>query len=162
TARYSYDGPELARMATSKHASMARFGGAAMGFGGMLTILPDIAALAWIQSRLIFYIAAAYGFDPTDPMRPAELLVLQGLYPEPLAARRALDGEGPMIAEALIGKAMSRDQAIVERLMRMVGAKGAKKLAGKAIPGFAIAFNAYSNERETRRLANKAMSFYGG
>ena len=36
------------------------------------------------------------------------------------------------------------------------------KLAGKAIPGIAVAFNAVENERETRALAKDAMRFYGG
>ena len=40
--------------------------------------------------------------------------------------------------------------------------KGGTKLAAKAIPGFAIAFNALTNERETRALGKLAMKFYGG
>ena len=70
-------------MAKRRHAAMARFEGAATGVGGFITVVPDIVLLAWIQSRLVFFIAAAYGFDPRDPMRPAELLVLRDLYPDP-------------------------------------------------------------------------------
>ena len=69
-------------MAKRRHASLARLEGAATGVGGFLTVVPDIVLLAWIQSRLVFFVAAAYGFDPRDPMRPAELLVLRDLYPE--------------------------------------------------------------------------------
>jgi hypothetical protein len=50
-------------------------------------MVPDIAALIWIQSRMVFSIAAAMGYDPRDPMRPAELLVLYELYEDPAAAR---------------------------------------------------------------------------
>ena len=163
-SRYTYDGPALARMAKAKHASYARFGGAAMGLGGIVTMLPDLAALAWIQSRLVFFIAAAYDFDPSDPMRPAELLVLQRLYPDPVAARLALDGQGPAIAETWIDKSISGrdDKALVERLARMVGTKAGRKLGGKVIPGFAVIFNAVANERDTRALGDKAIDFYGG
>ena len=64
---------------------------------------PRLAMLAWIQSRLVFYIAAAYGYDPTEPMRPAEALVVFGFYPDPATARRALDGIGSTVVEAYIG-----------------------------------------------------------
>jgi hypothetical protein len=90
------------------------------------------------------------------------LLVIQGLYPDPVAARNALDGKGPAIAEAWIDKSISGDQAVVERLARMVGTKAGKKLGGKMIPGFAVVFNAVTNERDTRRLGDKAIEFYGG
>ena len=89
---YASSPAELAQMAKRRHAALARFGGAATGFGGIVTLIPDLAAAAWIQSRLVFFIAAAYGYDPHDPMRPAELLVIRDLYSDPLEARRALDG----------------------------------------------------------------------
>src|SRR5688500_13223325 len=93
-ARFAVDARELAQMAKKRHATLARFGGAATGVGGFITVIPDLIALNWIQSRLVFYVAAAYGFDPRDRMRPAELLVLQELYPDPATARKALDGLG--------------------------------------------------------------------
>ena len=46
-------------------------------------MVPDLVALAWIQSRLVFYVAAAYGYEATDPMRPAEAIVLFDFYPDP-------------------------------------------------------------------------------
>src|SRR5215212_4292804 len=100
---YAHSPAELAQMAKRKHAALARFGGAATGIGGIVTAVPDLAAAAWIQSRLVFFIAAAYGYDPYDPMRPAELLVIQGLYPDPHSARRALDGVGTTVVQAYVG-----------------------------------------------------------
>ena len=67
-------------MAKRRHATLARFEGAATGVGGIITLVPDMVGLAWIQTRLVFFVAAAYGYDPRDPMRPAELLVLMELY----------------------------------------------------------------------------------
>ena len=69
----------------------------------------------------MFFIAAAYGFDPYDPMRPAELLVLRGLYPDPQSARRALDGIGTTVVEAYVGSRLERDEALASRLARFVG-----------------------------------------
>ena len=161
-SRYSYDNTTLGKMAKSKHATLARVGGAATGVGGFLTMIPDLMALAWIQSRLVFFIAAAYGFDPEDPMRPAELLVLQGLYADPATARQALDGVGKTVVEAAVRSRMNKDETLVSKLARMVGKRVGKRVAGRMIPGFAIIFNAVGNERDTRALADRAIRFYSG
>jgi hypothetical protein len=162
--RLGVGGAELARMAKRRHAAMARFEGAATGVGGLITFVPDVVGLAWIQSRLVFFVAAAYGFDPLDPMRPAELLVLRDLYPDPDSARRALDGIGRTVAEAYVGGklARNRDKAMLSRMMGFVGKRAATRGARRLIPGVAIAFNAFANERDTRALADKAIAFYGG
>jgi hypothetical protein len=163
-SRLAVSGPELARMAKRRHATMARFGGAATGVGGFITVVPDIVLLAWIQSRLVFFVAAAYGFDPHDPMRPAELLVLRDLYPDPQTARRALDGVGKTVAEAYVGDRLQRgrEQAMLSRLLLFVGKRTASRAARRLIPGIGMAFNAVANERDTRALADKAIRFYGG
>jgi EcsC protein family len=161
-ARFAVEPAELAQMAKKRHATMARFEGAATGVGGIVTMVPDLVALAWIQSRLVFYVAAAYGFDPHDPMRPAELLVLHDFYPDPPAARRALDGVGPTVVEAYVGSKLQREEALALRLAKFLGVRSARKLAGRMIPGIAIAFNAVGNERRTRALADRAIRFYGG
>jgi hypothetical protein len=161
-ARYSHDGVELARMAKRRHATLARFEGAATGIGGIVTFIPDLAGLAWIQTRLVFFVAAAYGYDPRDRMRPAELLVLTNLYTDVHEARAALDGVGKTVAEAYIGSRLQRDEALAARLIRMVGKRTVRRVAFRLIPGVAIAFNAVANERDTRALADRAIRFYGG
>jgi len=161
-SRYAVSPHELALMAKKRHATMARFEGAATGVGGIITMAPDLVALTWIQARLVFYVAAAYGYDPHDPMRPAELLVLHDFYPDPQSARRTLDGVGATMVEAFVGSKLQRDEALALRLAKFLGIRSARKLAGRMIPGVAIAFNAIGNERRTRALADKAIRFYGG
>jgi hypothetical protein len=161
-AMYKVEPRDLALMAKKRHASLARIGGAATGVGGFVTVIPDLAAAAWIQSRLVFFVAAAYGYDPHDPMRPAELLVLRDLYPDPKAARDALDGLGTTVGEAYIRNRMDRDEALARRLAMFVGKRAVRRLGARLIPGLAIAVNAIGNERETRALADKAIRFYGG
>jgi hypothetical protein len=161
-AMYAHSPAQLAQMAKRRHAALARFGGAATGVGGIVTVLPDLAAAAWIQSRMVFFIAAAFGYDPFDPMRPAELLVLQGLYPDPQTARRALDGVGSTMVQAWAGSKLERDQALASRLARMAGRRMVRRFAGRLVPFVAIAFNAIGNERETRALADRAIRYYGG
>jgi hypothetical protein len=164
-SRYATSPRELAQMAKKRHATLARFGGAAGGVGGFVTVLPDLAATAWIQSRCVYFVAAAYGFDPLDRMRPAEQLVLQELFATPAEARAALDGAGKHVAQAMVESQLASaagDQALAMRLARMVGKKTLTHYAFRLIPGLAMGFNAVSNERETRALADRAIRFYGG
>ncbi len=158
---YGNDPATLAQMARRRHATLASVEGAATGVGGIVTMIPDLVGLAWIQSRLIFFIAAAYGYDPHDPMRPAELLVINGLYPDPAAARKALDGVGLTVAEAYVGSKLVRDEALARKLLVMVSKSGGKKV-GRMIPGFAIMFNSVANRRDTNVVAKRAIAFYGG
>jgi hypothetical protein len=155
---------QLAKHAKRSHARMARLSGGVTGLGGALTMLPDMAAAIWIQSRCVFFIAAAHGFDPLDRMRPAELLVLYELYDDPLQARDALDGAGRALALAAVDRAVSgRDeQTLVTRLAGMVVKRGASRLAHRAIPGVAVVMNAFGNERAVRDMADRATRFYGG
>jgi hypothetical protein len=159
---YGTDPKTLAQMARRRHVNLASVEGAATGVGGFITLIPDLVGLAWIQSRLVFFIAAAYGFDPRDPMRPAELLVLNGLYATPAEARATLDGMGVSVAEAWVGGQLTRDEAIAFKLAKSVGKSSGKKFAGRMIPGFAIAFNSVANRRDTNALARRAIKFYGG
>jgi hypothetical protein len=161
-SRFAVAPPELAQMAKKRHATMARFEGAATGVGGIVTMVPDLVALAWIQSRRVYYVAAAYGYDPRDPMRPAEALVLFDFYPDPATARRALDGIGSTVVEAYVGSKLQRDEALALRLAKMLGVRSAPKLARRLIPGVAIALHSIGQDRRTRALADKAIRFYGG
>jgi transcriptional regulator with XRE-family HTH domain len=162
-SRYEMSDRDLARRAKARHAALARFEGAATGIGGLVTLIPDLVGLLWIQSRLVFYVAAAYGFDPTDGLRPAELLVLRDLYDDVPAARAALDGEGRHLAEAMLDKSLRggrRDAALLANLLRFAGKRGAKSIAGRAIPGLAVVVNSVGNERDTRALADRAIRVY--
>lgn len=156
------DPNRLAALAKRRHARLARVGGAATGLGGFVTIVPDLVALAWIQSRMVFFLAGALGYDPTDRMRPAELLVLQGIHPDPWSARETLDGIGPTLASSYIGNRTSGDGELSRRLLAMVTREAAERLGGRVIPGVAVVFNAVANERDTRALADRAIAFYAG
>jgi len=158
------DAADLSARARRSHGRLARLGGAASGLGGIATVVPDLIAVAWIQSRMVFYIAGAHGYDPGDRMRPAELLVLQDVFDDPVAARSALDGVGASLAGAYVDQRLKRgdDEALVSRLVRMVAKKGGQRLAGRAIPGVASLFSAVQNESDTKALADEAIRFYGG
>ena len=153
----------VAKAAYRKHVRLARFEGAALGFGGATTASLDLGALAWIQARMVFYIAAAYGFDPRDPMRPAELLALWNIYPTANAAREALDGLGKPLAQALAENQLAgRDKAIVETLVRFATRRMARHAAGRLLPVISSPIAAVQNADATRELGRRALAFYGG
>src|SRR4051794_10434420 len=161
-SRYEMSDRDLAKRAKARHAALARFGGAATGLGGFITYIPDLVSLLWIQSRLVFYVAAAYGHDPCAPARPAELLVLRDLYPDVEDAEAALAGTGRRLAYATLDKSLrgSRDAELFGSLLRFSGKRAARHMLAKGIPGFAILFNSWTNERDTRQLAKRAMELY--
>ena len=155
---------KLARIAYRKHVRLARLEGGALGIGGIFTAAPDIVALLWIQSRMTFYVAAAYGYDPYHPMRPAELLALQLVYPTPAEAREALDGVGKHMAQAMAEKALvGRDRdALHLRLAKYLAKRTAKHYAGKFVPLIGAPIGALQNAGATKEVGKRVLAYYGG
>ena len=155
---------ELARIAMKKHVRLARLEGGALGIGGAFTAAPDIVALLWLQSRMVWYIAAAYGYDPNHPMRPAEYLALQGLYDTPAQAREALDGVGKRLAFAMAERALSsrNDSALHARVAKYIARRLARRYAGRLIPFVGAPLGALQNGSVTKALGRRAIDFYSG
>jgi len=153
---------ELARVALKKHVRLARLEGGALGIGGAITAAPDLVALLWIQSRMVFYIAAAYGYDPQHPMRPAEYLALQGLYDTPAEAREALDGVGKRMAQAMAERALSgrRSETLHLKLAKYIAKRMARRYAGRLIPFIGAPIGAIQNGSTTKQLGELALSYY--
>ena len=163
-AAHGHSSEEMARVAVRRHTRMARAEGAVVGLGGAITSVADLMALTWIQSRLVFFVAAAYGYDPAHPMRPAELLALHELYETPAAAREALDGVGRSLATAMAGRAFDHgsERTLRRKLLRFVGRKVAKRMAGRAIPFLASPISAVQNGNLTGEMGGRALRYYGG
>ena len=155
---------KLAKTTVKKHVRLSRLEGGALGIFGIWTAAADLVALLWIQSRMVFYVAAAHGFDPNHPMRPAELLFLQGVYATPAEARDALDGMGPLMAKQLVENklASGKDRDIFARLVRYAGKKAATRAAGRLVPLIASPISAMQNAGGTKDLGRRALEYYGG
>lgn len=155
---------EMARIAVRRHTRIARAEGAVVGLGGAITSAADLVALVWVQSRLVFFVAAAYGYDPAHPMRPAELLALHELYDTPAAAREALDGIGRSLATAMAGRAFDnrRERTLRSKLLGFVGRKVAKRMVARTIPFLASPIAAVQNGNLTAEMGARALRFYGG
>ena len=126
----------LAKKAYSKHVHLSRAEGLALGLGGMITSAFNVAGLGWIQARMVFYIAAAHGFDPHDPMRPAELLFLWGVYETPAQARESLDGVGESMAVTVVKTQLAKpsERSLTNRMLRYVGKRTVKRYGGPHDP----------------------------
>lgn len=159
-----HDAHSLSKVALTKHVRLARVEGFGLGFGGIVTSAANLGGLLWIQARMVFYIAAAHGFDPNHPMRPAELLALWEVYESPAAARESLDGVGASMAEALVDQRLSGggDRKLSERLVRYVGKRVAKRYAGRLIPVIGAPISAAQNAGSTRELGTRTRGYYGG
>jgi hypothetical protein len=153
---------QLAEVAFRKHVRLARLEGGVLGVGGALTAAPDVVALIWIQSRMVFYIAAAYGYDPRHPMRPAELLALQGVYETPEQARKALDGIGKLMAQAMVEKALAgrSTDRLHRRLLKYLAKRMARRYAGRLIPFVGAPLGAIQNGSATKELGRVALDYY--
>jgi EcsC family protein len=154
---------KLARTAMRKHVRKSRLEGAVLGVGGFTTAAADLVALGWIQSRMVFFIAAAYGYDPADPMRPAELLALAGFYPTPVDARDALDGMGKSLAQATVERTLfgGRERTIYDRLLRFAGKRLTNRAFGRLLPLLASPIGAIQNGAGTKDLGRRAIAYYG-
>ncbi len=155
--------PALALSAMRKHVRLAQLEGATLGAGGVMTSAADLGALAFIQARMVFYIAASYGHDPRDPMRPAELLALWEIYPSAAEAREALDGVGRPLAQAVIQSQLMRDRnsAVTAKLLRFVGRRVARRTAGRFLPLVSGPIAMVQNGGVTRQLGRRALAYYG-
>lgn len=163
-AGFGHSPESLAKTAYGKHTRLARLEGFALGFGGIATSAANLAGLAWIQARMVFYVAAAYGYDPRHPMRPAELLALWEVYDTPAEARAALDGLGKPMAQALVEKQLTKsgERRLSERLVRFAGRRLAKRAAGRLIPVLGAPISAVQNGGSTKELGRRALAYYGG
>ena len=153
----------LAHKAYAKHVHLSRGEGLALGLGGMITSAFNVAGLGWIQARMVFFIAAAHGFDPHDPMRPAELLFLWGVYETPAQARESLDGVGASMAATVVQTKLSgpSQRTLTNRMLRYVGKRTVRRY-GRMIPLIGAPISAIQNGGSTKDLGKRAMKYYGG
>jgi EcsC protein family len=153
---------EAAKIARRKHVRLAQAEGAVMGIGGALTAPADLAALIWIQGRMVFFIAASYGFDPHHPMRPAELLALQRLYDTPQHAREALDGIGTHMALRYVQTRKDPDRDLTSVLLRVAGRYAVRRASRRILPFISSPVAAAQNGKVVSALAERAIAYYGG
>ena len=113
---------------------------------------------------MVFYVAAALGYDPKHPMRPAELLALLNLYPTPAEARQALDGMGKRLAQAAAERSLrpSDRTGLHLLLARYLAKRLARHYTGRLVPLIGSPIAAVQNAGAAKRLGRRALTYYGG
>ena len=122
-------------------------------------VLTDVAGLVLAQARVALHVAAAYGQDPTDPARAAELLALQRVYPSVEVARTAVAAAATRAGHA------QRDAGgslwhLVRVLLAPLGGRGAGRALGRLIPGTGTLVSALGGAAAMESLANRAIEMY--
>lgn len=165
--KVGYSPDQLARSAVKANANLARVEGAVLGIGGFITAVPDMAVFAWILARDVIFVSAAYGYDPTDPRRAAEVLVVTGVYDTVEHAQDALDKQGERLAVALARNQIEQvttssgpQRSVGNKLARFAAKRAARRFGGRMIPGLGAVLGAIDHGQTARRIGLQAIDFY--
>jgi hypothetical protein len=113
-----------------------------------------IATTALTHARVILHVAAAYGIDPTDEARAADLLVLTRVQPSRENAEAALAA----------AKQQQTATDTVKRVARMVATNTAGwvvvKLVSRYFPGTSLLAAALVSRSSARNMAERANTHY--
>ncbi len=151
--------PALARLATRQ---FTRFGCLSSAFAAVAGSYAPIALLggaAITHAEMVLHVAAAYGFDPTDPKRAAELLVLTRVHPTRTDAEAALAAARQPAYE---GSGTLTDA--VWRLGRLISARtgswGALRVANRLFPGVSLLTAVLTSQTAIQEVGVRADTFY--
>ncbi|MEV6925825.1 hypothetical protein AB0M46_15190 [Dactylosporangium sp. NPDC051485] len=151
------DGDAISRAITREFVWRARRQGFAAGFAGSAGLVVEAAALGWLQARLVLHVAAAYGHDPEDHRRAAELLVLQQIHATVETAEAA-------VRESRQAGRRTGAPRSVAPLARALGAGVARafaaRVARRIVPGAPAMLGSVTAARSTERLAARAVRYY--
>lgn len=153
---YPKVGPaKLASVALDSARKRARYVVGAALFGGPLGLAASVSTLAVTKARLIIDVAAIFGYDPLDPARAVDVLVLLGAYPDAPAAAKAVaeltgdasgvGGEVPVARPTLIATATA---TLLTRA------------ASRLLPGVGTLAQVLRTKSETEQLADRAIKYF--
>jgi hypothetical protein len=151
---------------------VARRGGAITGSSFYVAMLPAMLMIYCEQLAVVLRIAAIYGRDPGDPTRAAEILVLQGRYPDVAAAAAALRQVGRKPPRQLPSTRSATVASALRQLPSMIGLQARRiktpmdavilivEVGAFVFPVISIPVWMYANARATRRLGEAAIGYY--
>jgi hypothetical protein len=173
-AKPSEPADRIARRVLRRSAGVARRGGLITGSSFYVGMLPAVAMIYCEQLVVVLRIAAAYGRDPADPLRAAEILMLQGRYDTVDAASAALRNVGARSPRRLAVSGPRAVMDVVRQVPSMIGLQvrklrsrspfevviGAAEVASFFVPVVSLPVWAFANAHATRRLGRRAIDFY--
>jgi hypothetical protein len=164
----------MARRVLRRSTNVARRGGLITGSAFYVGMVPAMAMIYCEQLVVVLRIATIYGRDPLDPVRAAEILVVQGRYATVGEAADALASIGTHGDASASGPGTAL--RVVQQLPAMIGLRlrrvnwrspidvlitGAE-IASYLVPVISLPIWAYASARAMRRLGHSAIDFYSG
>ncbi|WFE37453.1 hypothetical protein [Micromonospora sp. WMMD998] len=156
------DADGVARLATRRFVRMAGTGGALAAGAGVFAPAAELAAVLWTQANLVLHVAAAYGHDPADPDRAAELLVLTSMHPDEGVARAALAAarEVGEPADGPWGRVAEAAWRLATPVTAQAGGWLGLRLAARLLPGAAVLAAVTGGTAAAERVAGRAVGRY--
>jgi len=165
---------ERGRRLVRRTVSLSRRDGAVTGTSFYFGMPAAVASTYVHQLLMVLEIAALHGRDPRDPVRAAELLVIQGRYRTVAAASEALSSVGSPrtkhprrgLWSALVA-ALRQVPLIIGVKLRSARSGGVVSMAltviqivSYLVPVLSIPVCAATSARSTRRLGKAAQEYY--
>jgi hypothetical protein len=152
---------------------VARRGGLITGSSFYVGMLPAMAMIYCEQLVVVLRIAAVYGRDPCDPIRAAEILVVQGRYATVEEAAAVLQLVGASAGSRTRASDVGTALDVARQLPSMIGLRvrafarspldlliAGAEVASYLVPVVSLPVWAFANARATRRLGRAAIDFY--
>lgn len=124
--------------------------GAGLGFGGLITIVPDLGILSTITMRTIQKLSLLYGFEFNTDEEMAELWIAA-------ASAAGVDVSRELLEKEVINKFVPR---VIQRIAAKAGAEVAEKWAGRVIPLASSAIGAGLNYWFVRAWGERARGHF--
>ncbi|NMO54528.1 hypothetical protein HH310_25500 [Actinoplanes sp. TBRC 11911] len=139
----------LSHLAARQFTRVGTIGSAISALAGSYAPAAILASAGITEAELTLHVAAAYGFDPTDPDRAADLLVIARVHPTVELARDAIrSGHGSSKSTLVrIAAAQTAGWALV-------------KLAGRLFPGTAFLTALLTGTNAAASAAARADAYY--
>ena len=162
---------EAVQAAVDRAARRAGRDGVITGTAFVVAYPAALGSLYLTQTLMVLEIAAAYGHDPTDPGRAAELLVIRGRHatleqaaaalaaacsPRPVATPggRSRPSRPAALAMMRTGAGRLRSTPVADLFLGIMG------VASFVVPFVGVPACSYGARRATRRLGQRATQFY--
>lgn len=164
--------PESLRSTVRRAARRSVWDGAVTGTSFVVGYPAALASLYLTQTYMVLAIAAAHGYDASDPVRAAEMLVIRGRCATTSEAVRSLSGAGRPravgagelssswpswrhpVASLRVAAGRLRRTPALDLVLGVMG------VASFVVPLIGVPACAYGAARATRRLGVRATEFY--
>jgi hypothetical protein len=163
----------IARLAVAQFTRRGGVGGALAAAAGSYAPLAFFGAAAWTHAELVLHVAAAYGQDPTDQQRAADLLLLTRVHATREDAEAALTAAKQPAGASTTAEAPGNGDPAGDRrtdgngrlrfgrpLATQVGGWLAVRAVNRIFPGTGVLVAALGSRGAAETLGVRAITFY--